>query len=135
MIPVYLSRIKDAEKANQKLLREQKESAANIERLRNRLDKAERLICSMGTPESVNMKGTFRDQGRNEKGSDHTSSTEDGEDEDSGEDEDDSDDDQSSSSSEDESNGAGARESFDQNIDVSIDLSVSPTEPAVRGLV
>jgi hypothetical protein len=68
VIPVYLTRMKDAEKANQKLLREQRESAASIEHLRDWLDRAKRLVCSMETPESIKRKGTFREQESNEKG-------------------------------------------------------------------
>jgi hypothetical protein len=75
VIPLYLARIKDAEKANQRLLREQRESAASIEHLKDRLNRAERLVCSMGTPKYIKRKGAFREQMDNEKGSEGTSSS------------------------------------------------------------
>jgi hypothetical protein len=99
VIPVYLARIKDAEKANQKLLSEQRESAASIEHLKDKLDKAERFVCSMGTPESIKRKRAFREQEDNEKGSEGTSSSDSGEEESDGEDEDNGSSEQSSSSS------------------------------------
>jgi hypothetical protein len=58
VIPIYLARIKDTEGSNQKLHEEKLESARHIENMRDRLNKAERLVFSMGTPESIRKRGT-----------------------------------------------------------------------------
>jgi hypothetical protein len=132
VISVYLARINDAEKANQRLLREQRESAASIEHLRDRLDRAERLVCSMGTPKSIKRKRAFREQDNNEKGSKRTSSSDNDAEESDGEDEDDRVSEQSSSSSspsEDGNDEVETRRSADQVMETSIDLSMSPTDP------
>ena len=53
IIPVYQSRLKDTEDLNRKLDSEKNELSQNIERLRQKLNKAESLVFSMGTPESI----------------------------------------------------------------------------------
>jgi hypothetical protein len=124
VIPVYLARIKDAEKANQKLLKEQRESAASIEHLKDRLDRAERLVCSMGTPDSIKRNRAFREQENSEKGSEGTSSSDSGEEESDGEDEGSGASDQSSSSSpsEDEGDEKEHQQQSDQVMESAIDL-------------
>jgi hypothetical protein len=100
--------------------------------LKARLNKAESLVFRLGTPEFIKKRGTSRRPTKEqEEGSDRTSSSEDGEDEDSSEDEDDDEQERSSSSSsEDERGGAESQQSADQNMEASIDLGISPTEPA-----
>jgi hypothetical protein len=66
VIPIYLAKIKDAEDSNQKLLDEKRESTKDIGHLRNRLNRAENLVFSMGTPESIR-KGAHS-TGRNAEG-------------------------------------------------------------------
>jgi hypothetical protein len=85
----------------------------------------------MGTPESIKRKRAFREQEDNEKGSEGTSSSDSGEEESDGEDEGDGASDQSSSSSpsEDEGGEKEHQQQSDQVMELSIDLSVSPTDP------
>jgi hypothetical protein len=67
VIPIYLARIKDTEDSNQKLLQENRESTRDIGHLRNRLNRAESLVCTMGTPESIRKRGTSNGQERGRK--------------------------------------------------------------------
>ncbi len=53
ILPVYQSRLKDTEELNKKLDDEKAELAKNIERLRQKLNRAEALVFSMGTPEAI----------------------------------------------------------------------------------
>ncbi len=53
ILPVYQSRLKDTEDLNRKLDDEKTELNKNIERLKQKLDKAESLVFSMGTPEAI----------------------------------------------------------------------------------
>ena len=53
IIPVYQSRLKDTEEQNKRLDDERTHLTKNIERLRQKLNKAESLVFSMGTPESI----------------------------------------------------------------------------------
>jgi hypothetical protein len=57
ILPVYQSRLKDTEDLNRKLDDEKAELAKNIERLKQKLDKAESLVFSMGTPEAIRQRG------------------------------------------------------------------------------
>jgi chromosome segregation ATPase len=57
ILPVYQSRLKDTEELNRKLDEEKSELAKNIERLKQKLDKAESLVFSMGTPEAIRQRG------------------------------------------------------------------------------
>ncbi len=57
ILPVYQSRLKDTEELNKKLDEEKSEQAKNIERLKQKLDKAESLVFSMGTPEAIRQRG------------------------------------------------------------------------------
>jgi hypothetical protein len=57
ILPVYQSRLKDTEELNKKLDDEKAELAKNIERLKQKLDKAESLVFSMGTPEAIRQRG------------------------------------------------------------------------------
>jgi hypothetical protein len=54
---VYQSRLKDTEDLNRKLDDEKTELNQNIERLKQKLDKAESLVFSMGTPEAIRQRG------------------------------------------------------------------------------
>jgi cobalamin biosynthesis protein CobT len=85
----------------------------------------------MGTPESIKRKRAFREQDDNEKGSEGTSSSDNGEEKRDGEDEGDGASEQSSSSSpsEDEGGEKEHQQQSDQVMESAIDLSVSPTEP------
>jgi hypothetical protein len=68
VIPIYLAKIKDAEESNQKLLDEKRESTRDIGHLRDRLNRAESLVFSMGTPESIRKRGTSNRQERRKEG-------------------------------------------------------------------
>jgi chromosome segregation ATPase len=57
ILPVYQSRLKDTEDLNRKLVDEKSELNQNIERLKQKLDKAESLVFSMGTPEAIKQRG------------------------------------------------------------------------------
>jgi hypothetical protein len=57
ILPVYQSRLKDTEELNRKLDEEKTELAKNIERLKQKLYKAESLVFSMGTPEAIRQRG------------------------------------------------------------------------------
>ncbi len=100
--------IKDTEELNNTLRDEKREFTRSIEQLKNRLNRAEALVSSMGTLENIKKRGTSRRQEHKEKVSDQSSSSDGGEDEDSGEDEDGDEQERSSasSSSEDEHGGA-----------------------------
>jgi hypothetical protein len=124
VIPFYLARIEDSEDSNQRLLEEKRESTREIGHLRDRLNKAERLVFSMGTPESIRKRDTSGAQERKEE--EATSSDDDG-DVDGAEQGHSS---SSSTSSEDEHIGTKTQQSAEQNKSAPIDLSVSPTEPA-----
>jgi hypothetical protein len=123
VIPIYLAKIKDAEDSNQKLLDEKREVTRDIGHLRNRLNRAESLVFSMGTPESIRKRGTSTGQERRREGS-HTP---DDDLERNGDEQGRSS--SSSTSSEDERIGAGTQRGAEQDTSVPIDLSVSPTEP------
>jgi hypothetical protein len=129
VIPVYRARIKDTKDANQKLLDEMHEFARNIEHLKDRLNKAECLVFSMGTPESVRKIGTSGRQEHEEEGSVGSSSSEDDEDDDGSQQEQSF---PSSPSSENENGGAAEpQQSADLNMEAYIDLSILLTEPAM----
>ncbi len=121
MIPIYLVKIKDAEDSNQKLLQENREFTRDIGHLRNRLNRAESLVCSMGTPESIRKRDTSNGQERRREGA----PTPDGDLERNGDEQGHS---SSSTSSEDERTGAGTQQGTEPDASVPIDLSVSPTE-------
>jgi hypothetical protein len=53
ILPVYQSRLKNTENLNRKLDDEKAELNKNIGRLKQKLDKAESLVFSMGTPEAI----------------------------------------------------------------------------------
>jgi hypothetical protein len=72
VISIYLAKIKDAEDSNQKLLDEKRESTRDIGHLRNRLNGAESLVFSMGTPESIRKRGTSNGQERRSRERAHT---------------------------------------------------------------
>ncbi len=133
VIPIYRARIKDMEDANQRLLEEKQEFIRNIKHLRDRLNKAERLVFSMGTPEFIKKRGTSREHERKEEGSEQTSSSDDegDEDDDVDKNEDSHKNSFSSSSSDDEHDGTESQQVADQNMGAAIDLSVSHTEPSV----
>jgi hypothetical protein len=57
ILPVYQSRLKDTKELNKRLDSEKEELTKNIERLRQKLDKAESLVFSMGTPEAIRQRG------------------------------------------------------------------------------
>ncbi len=57
ILPVYQSRLNDTEDLNRKLDDEKTELNQNIERLKQKLDKAESLVFSMGTPEAIKQRG------------------------------------------------------------------------------
>jgi len=57
ILPVYQSSLKDAEDLNRKSDDEKTELGKNIERLKQKLDKAETLVFSMGTPEAIRQRG------------------------------------------------------------------------------
>jgi uncharacterized phage infection (PIP) family protein YhgE len=98
ILPVYQSRLKDTEELNKKLDDERTELAKNIERLKEKLDRAESLVFSMGTPEAIRQRGPVID----------TSAE------------------LSSSSSQGEHSKARAPKSTEQNPVEHVDLSVSP---------
>ncbi len=104
-LPVYQSRLKDTEELNKKLNDEKAELAKNIERLRQKLDKAESLVFSMGTPEAIRQRGPVMSSSADLFPRLFPSS------------------------SQDVQNKVGAPESAVQNSGESVDLSVSPTEP------
>jgi hypothetical protein len=121
VLPVYQSRIKDteAEDLNKRLWKEKHEFTRSIENLKDRLNKAELLVFNMGTPEAIRRRGTSRRQADKEERTEQSSSSS-------------SDDEQeqsSSFSSEDDHGGAGSQQRAEQNAEIFIDLSVSPTDP------
>jgi hypothetical protein len=124
VIPIYLARIKDTEDSNQKLLKKKRESTRHIEHLRDKLNEAERLVFSMGIPESIRKGGTSSRQERREEEAPSSDDDEDGDDAKQGRSS------SSSSSSEDEHEGTESQQSADQNKKSQIDFSTSPTEPA-----
>jgi hypothetical protein len=84
---------------------ERAELSKNIERLKEKLDKAESLVFSMGTPEAIRQKGPV--MGTSAELFPRLFS----------------------SSSQDDHNKVGAPDGVEQNPDEPVDLSVSPTEP------
>jgi hypothetical protein len=105
ILPVYQSRLKDTEELNKKLGNERAELSKNIERLKEKLDKAESLVFSMGTPEAIRQRGPV--MGTSAELFPRLFS----------------------SSSQDDHNKVGAPEGAAQNSVEPVDLSVSPTEP------
>jgi hypothetical protein len=57
IVPVYQSRLKDTEEQNKRLDEERAELTKNIKQLRQKLNKAEALVFSMGTPEAIRQRG------------------------------------------------------------------------------
>jgi hypothetical protein len=105
ILPVYQSRLKDTEELSKKLDKERAELSKNIERLKEKLDKAESLIFSMGTPEAIRQRGPV--MGTSAELFLRLFP----------------------SSSQDDHNKVGAPESTVQNSGEPVELSVSPTEP------
>ncbi len=97
---MYQSRLKDTEELNKKLGDERTALAKNIERLNDKLDRAEYLVFSMGTPEAIRQRGPVMG----------TSAE------------------LFSSSSQDGYDKVGAPRGTEQNPVEHVDLSVSPTE-------
>jgi hypothetical protein len=89
---------------------ERAELSKNIERLKDKLDKAESLVFSMGTPEAIRQRGPV--MGTSAKLFPRLFS----------------------SSSQDDHNKVGAPEGAAQNLVEPVDLSVSPTEPGDTGM-
>jgi hypothetical protein len=103
ILPVYQSRLKDTEELNKKLGDERTEELTkNIERLKEKLDRAESLVLSMGIPEAIRQRGPAV----------IGTSTE-----------------HSSSSSQDDSK-VGAPKGTEQNPVEHVDLRISPTDSA-----
>ncbi len=100
ILPVYQSRLKDTEELNKKLGDERTELAKNIERLKEKLDRAESLVFSMGTPEAIRQRGPVIGTSAEI----------------------------SSSSSQDDHNKVGAPKGTEENPVEHVDLSVSPTD-------
>jgi hypothetical protein len=105
ILPVYQSHLKETEDLNKKLDDEKAELAKNIERLKQKLGKAESLVFSMGTPEAIRQRGPVM-------GSSAVFFPR-----------------LFPSSSQDVHNKVGTPESAVQNSGEPVDLSVSPTEP------
>ncbi len=62
VLPVYVSRLKDNEEQNKRLLEEKIDLNKDIEQMRERLNKAEAVIFSLGTPESIKQRAPFTEQ-------------------------------------------------------------------------
>jgi hypothetical protein len=105
ILPVYQSRLKDTEELNKKLDDEKAELAKNIERLKQKLDRAESLVFSMETPEVIRQRGPV--MGSSAELFPRLLS----------------------SSPQDDHNKVGAPESAVQDSGEPVNLSVSPTEP------
>jgi hypothetical protein len=105
ILPVYQSRLKDTEELNRKLDDERTELAKNIERIKQKLDRAESLVFSMGTPEAIRQRGPVMGSSADLFPRLFPSS------------------------SRDDQNKVGAPESAVQNSGEPVDLSVSPTDP------
>ncbi len=102
---VYQSRLKDTEDLNRKLNDEKAELAKNIERLKQKLDKAESLVFSMGTPEAIRQRGPVMGSSADLFPRLFPSS------------------------SQDDHNKVRAPDNAEQNLVEPVDLSVSPPEP------
>jgi hypothetical protein len=70
VLPVYQSRLKKEEELNRKLGDERHELTKNIEHLKERLDRAESLVFSMGTPEAIRQRKPSRNQTARDEGTD-----------------------------------------------------------------
>ena len=57
ILPVYQSRLEDTEELNQRLGHEKTELAKNIRHLKEKLDRAQSLVFSMGTSEAIRQRG------------------------------------------------------------------------------
>jgi hypothetical protein len=77
VLPIYRARIKDTEYLNKKLCEEKQEFTRNIEQLKGRLNKAESLVFSLGTPEAFRRRKTSNEQADNEEGTEQDSSSSD----------------------------------------------------------
>jgi hypothetical protein len=104
ILPVYQSRLKDTEELNKKLDNEKAELTKNIERLKQKLDKAESLVFSMGTSEAIRQRGPVVGSSADLFPRLFPSS------------------------SRDDQNKVGAPDGAAQNLYEPVDLSVSPTE-------
>jgi hypothetical protein len=102
VLPVYQSRLKDTEELNKKLGDERAKLTKYIERIQIKLDRAESLVFSMGTPEAIRQRGPVI--GTSTK--------------------------HHSSSSQDDHSKVGAPKGTEQNPVEHVDLSVSPTDLA-----
>jgi hypothetical protein len=105
ILPVYQSRLKDTEELNRKLDSEKVELNVNIERLKQKLDKAEALVFSMGTPEAIRQRGPVSGSSADLFPRLFPSS------------------------SRDDQNKVGTPDGAVQNLGEPVDLSVSPPEP------
>jgi hypothetical protein len=105
ILAVYQSRLKDTEELNKNLDDERTELAKNIERLKQKLNRAEALVFSMGTPEAIRQRGPVMGSSADLFPRLFPSS------------------------SQDDHNKAGAPESVVQSSGEPVDLSVSPTKP------
>jgi hypothetical protein len=129
VIPVYQAQITDTQERNKKFWADLLGERSYIEQLKIRLDRAEALAISLGTPKP-NKRSRTDEQEHKDDGSDHEPSSSDDEDEDGGEDEDEREQsNHSSSSSDDGQSGAGAQPGTDQNMETSPDLSAPRTDP------
>jgi hypothetical protein len=86
IFPILQAQIKDMEQQNKKLRADLLEEKHRYERMKIRLDKAEALAISLGTPKPSKKSRTY-EQGHEEEGSVHGSSSSNDEDEDGDEDE------------------------------------------------
>ncbi len=131
IFPTRQAQVKDLEQMNRKLRADLLEEKYRNERMKARLDKAESLAISLGTPKPGKKRRAADSLERDENGSKGTPSTDNGEEESDGEDESDDASEQSSPSSpsEDESGEKEHQQQPDQAMESAIDLSASPTEP------
>ncbi len=58
ILPVYQSRLKDTEELNKKLVDDRTDLSKDIEWLKEKLDRAESLVFSLGTPEAIRQRVT-----------------------------------------------------------------------------
>jgi hypothetical protein len=120
---------------NKKLRADLLEEKYRNERMKARLDKAESLAISLGTPDLGKKRRAAGSLERDDEGSEGATSSDDGEEESDGDEEEDSSSERSSSSSHSGEEGGEQEQQQqpDQVMEPAIDLSVSPTDPVEDG--
>ena len=135
IFPIRQAQVKELEQMNKKLRADLLEEKYRNERMRARLDKAESLAISLGTPDLGKKRRAAGSLERDDERSEGATSSDDGEEESDGDEEEDGSSERSSSSSHSGEEGGEQEQQQqpDQVMEPAIDLSVSPTDPVEDG--